>query len=164
MSRTTNARAVRPVNQDAEDDQARILYLLGNVFHSLRAKRLEPALKELEVTPLQYTVLATVGRHAGLSSAELSRRFHVTQQTMGQLLNSLESRGWLLRTENPQNRRLLRHDLTPSGTSLVKQCDLTVKRIETEVLGVLSDAQRACLRDSLLALSERLRDEPMPSS
>lgn len=154
----TQVRAVRPAAQDAGDDQARIVYLLSKVFHALRAKRLEPVLKELDVTPLQYTVLATIRRHAGLSSAELSRRFYVTQQTMGQLLNGLETRGWLLRTENPENRRLLRHDLTPEGARLVRRGDARVERIEAEVLDVLSEEQRVCLRQSLQDLSAMLRD------
>jgi len=157
----TQTGPVRPAATDTGDDPARIVYLLSKVFHALRAKRLEPALKELDVTPLQYTVLATIRRHAGLSSAELSRRFYVTQQTMGQLLNGLEGRGWLLRTENPLNRRLLRHDLTPAGAGIVRRGDARVERIETEVLELLSEEQRVCLRRSLEDLNAMLRDEPM---
>jgi len=137
----------------------RLGYLVARVFHALRATRLEPALKDAGVTPLQFTIMSVVERHPQLSSAELSRRFYVSAQTMGQVLANLENRGLLSRREDAENRRILRVSLTAKGAKLVRECDLKMDTIEAEIFGDDSPENDA-LRARLLDIARHLRKQP----
>jgi len=142
-------------------NKLRLVYLVARVFHALRATRLEPALKDAGITPLQFTIMSVVERHPGLSSAELSRRFYVSAQTMGQVLGNLEKRGILRRREDNENRRILRVSLTAKGEKLARECDLKMEAIEAEIFGSDS-ADNDALRARLLDISRHLRNQPAP--
>ncbi|MBA1204820.1 winged helix-turn-helix transcriptional regulator [Pseudomonas capeferrum] len=133
-------------------------YMLAQAFHALRALWIEPALKAENLTSLQFTLLSVVDRHAGLSSADLSRRFYVTPQTMGQVLSALETRGLLIREENPANRRLLAMSLTPTGHALVKTCQTHMQQIEQEVFGELNEKELVKFRTTLHKIVGKIRE------
>ncbi|GIX15218.1 MAG: hypothetical protein KatS3mg118_3177 [Paracoccaceae bacterium] len=67
----------------ARPRRPRTIFLLHQAAQSVRS-RLEARLRPLGVTGIQYTILAMVAARPGLSSAELSRRFFVTPQTMNE--------------------------------------------------------------------------------
>ncbi|NBA96036.1 MarR family winged helix-turn-helix transcriptional regulator [Pseudomonas sp. R5(2019)] len=134
------------------------MYIMAQAFHALRALWIEPALKEKNITSLQFTLLAVVARHSGLSSADLSRRFYVTPQTMGQVLTALESRGLLIRAENPENRRLLSMSLTAEGHALVESCQADMQLIEEQVFGGLSEKELEKFRGTLHKVIGKIRE------
>ena len=149
-----------PDLEGALEKKVRLVYLVARVYHALRATRLEPALKSAGVTPLQYTIMTVVAAHEGLSSAELSRRFYVTPQTMGQVLGNLEQQGLLRRKEDPENRRVLRVSLTAKGERLVEQCESSIEQIEHEIFGSAETAEKAQLRKRLSDVTAYLRNNP----
>lgn len=134
--------------------RSRTIYLIAMVHHALRATRLEPALKPLGVTPLQYTILTVIEAHPGLSSAQLSRRFYVTPQTMGQVLAGLAARGLLRRREDPDNRRVLLVQVTAKGRKLIDACSREIAPIEEEIFQA---PETAALRDQLQHVARYLR-------
>ncbi|MEP6906931.1 MAG: MarR family transcriptional regulator [Pseudoxanthomonas sp.] len=137
--------------------RASTTYLIARVFHALRATRIEPILKPFGITPLQYTIMTVIATHEGLSSADLSRRFYVTPQTMGQVLASLEEGGLLKRREDPGNRRVLRVAMTAEGRKLVQRCDKQMEKIELEVFGNLDDSDVEAFRSKLYKVAAVLR-------
>lgn len=151
-----------PTAESASAQRARTVYLIASVYHALRATRLEPALKPLGITPLQYTIMTVVESHEGLSSAQLSRRFYVTPQTMGQVLAGLEERALLRRKEDPENRRVLLVSLTAKGRKLVDECGRLIGAIETEIFDDPDCPQTAALREQLLRIASHLRNNSTP--
>jgi DNA-binding MarR family transcriptional regulator len=141
--------------------RTRTTYLIATVYHALRATRLEPALKPLGVTPLQYTIMTVVDSHEGLSSAQLSRRFYVTPQTMGQVLAGLEERGFLRRREDPENRRVLLVSLTAKGRKLVEDCGRVLGAIEDEIFGGI---ETGALREQLQQVANYLRQNTVAAA
>jgi len=133
---------------------ARTAYLLTQAHFALRAK-VDDALKSFEVTGLQYTVLSMVALHPGLSSAELSRRFFRTQQSMGQLLSGLVERGWLARDEHPENRRILRVTLTEAGRALVAGGGKALDTVEDAAFSAFSAADIKVFRTILESVTSR---------
>lgn len=156
MSKTAKIEAI---GNDKNPSTQTTTYMLAQAFHALRALWIEPALKAENLTSLQFTLLSVVNRHAGLSSADLSRRFYVTPQTMGQVLTALEGRGLLIRAENPDNRRLLAMSLTPAGHALVKTCQVHMKQIEEEVFGELNEKELANFRGTLHKVVGKIRQQ-----
>ncbi|MCD9028727.1 MarR family transcriptional regulator [Luteimonas sp. BDR2-5] len=147
-----------PTSEGRSGHRARTIYLIASAYHALRATRLEPALKPLGVTPLQYTIMTVVESHEGLSSAQLSRRFYVTPQTMGQVLAGLEERGLLRRREDPENRRVLLVSLTAKGRRLVDECGRVIGLIEDEIFSDPDCAETAALREQLQKIAAHLRE------
>lgn len=132
------------------------IYLLHQTSQALRS-RLEHALRPLGVTGIQYTILGLLKRHEGLSSAELSRRFFVTPQTMNQVVAGMISRGLLARAASETNRRILRMTLTAEGARLLAQCEPIADAIEAEALDDVPAGDLAQMRSHLRALLRQLR-------
>lgn len=148
----------KPASAPAEQSPS-TTYLLSKVFHAVRALHIEPAFREHDLTPLQYTILSVVQRRSGLSSADLSRRFFVTPQTMGQVLTGLENRGLLRRSENPANRRVLLVNITPEGSAVVQACQKEMDRVEHLLFSDLDPADLKVLRQTLNRLAAKARGD-----
>ena len=111
---------------------ARTLYLIHVLTHSTRT-RLDEALRPLGLTGFHYTVLSVLERHSGMSSADLSQRFHVTPQSMGQLIALLEAKGFLSRRESEANRKRLLLSLTAEGARAVRAGAAIVEAFERKL-------------------------------
>lgn len=133
----------------------RTIYLLNQANMAVRSQ-LEAALRDLQMTGIQYTILSIIDRHAGISSAELSRRFFVTAQTMNEIINGLVQRGLIARKEDPANKRILRMRLTAAGRKLLKECDDIADQIEAAAFDWLATKDHETLRRSLLLLLQGL--------
>jgi DNA-binding MarR family transcriptional regulator len=140
----------------------RAMFFLNQANHAVRS-RLETALGSVEMTGIQYTVLSVIGRHQGMSSAELSRRFYVTPQTMNELIGALERRGLILRKADPSNRRILRMNVTPSGRELLDRCDALADGVERDIFGNLSEADYRQLAELTRKLAHALRNPDDPA-
>jgi DNA-binding MarR family transcriptional regulator len=60
-------------------------------------------------------VMFSLAHEPGLSGAQAARRAQVTAQTMNGLLRTLEAAGYVVREQNPENRRADRWFLTRAG-------------------------------------------------
>ncbi len=132
-----------------------MIFLFARIFYAVRMKS-EEALKPHALTPMQFTILATLDRLSGLSSAALSRRFNVTPQTMGETVANLERRALLVRGQDASNRRALKLSLTEDGRRLVRLCDLEMESLEGRLMAGLTARQRDELKSTLTALHEQL--------
>jgi DNA-binding MarR family transcriptional regulator len=132
-----------------------MVYLLARIFYGMR-DRTEATLRPHNLTPMQFTILASLERWQDLTSAELSRRFKVTPQTMGEMIANLERRGLVVRREHPSNRRALRVALTAEGVLLLDACNARVRDMEADLFGAFTPKELAELRARLATLHLRL--------
>ena len=132
-----------------------MVYLFARIFYDMRS-RTEEALKPHGLTPIQSTILGTLERRPGLSSADLSRRFGVTPQTMGEMIANLERRTLVARTENPGNRRALRLTLTPEGRRMVELCDAAMLVVERDMFSGFSAKEVAEIKRQLGRLHDHM--------
>ena len=135
----------------------RTMYLLNQANQAVRSQ-FEAALRGLQMTGIQYTILTIVDEYEGISSAELSRRFFVTAQTMNEIINGLVQRGLIARKEDPGNKRILRMKLTAAGRRLLKKCEGVADRIEEAAFDWIDPHEYEALRQSLRALLRGLRE------
>lgn len=140
----------------------RTIYLLNQANYALRSM-LDAKLRAVSMTGIQYTVLSLVERHEGISSAELSRRFFVTAQTMNEIINGMVRRLLLSRKEDPNNKRILRLRLTARGRKTLKECDAIADEIEHAAFDWMAADEREKLRDSLRTLTHGLRERGLMS-
>jgi DNA-binding MarR family transcriptional regulator len=126
----------------------RTIYLVKMLDIAVRAG-LEQRLQEFQLTGAQYTVLSLLSTRDNLSSADLSRRFLVTPQSMNEMIMALERKGLVSRQEDEGNRRILRVKLTPHGQAILKKCDKQVDSLEAELFGTLDPDALTALRDTM---------------
>lgn len=107
-------------------------------------------------------MLSVIKRYSGLSSAELSRHFFVTPQTMGPILTQLDKRGLILREANAENRRLLAINLTEKGNHLLETCNHVIAEIEQEIFGELDKETLQHFRETLQRIYRRAQDNHRP--
>jgi DNA-binding MarR family transcriptional regulator len=141
----------------------RTIYLLNQANYALRSM-LDAKLRAVSMTGIQYTVLSLVERHEGISSAELSRRFFVTAQTMNEIINGMVRRLLLSRKEDPNNKRILRLKLTARGRKTLKECDAVADEIEHAAFDWMAADERETLREGLHTLTRGLRERGLMSS
>jgi DNA-binding MarR family transcriptional regulator len=108
------------------------------------ARQVEAALGDLELSLAQYRLLTylTLGE---TQPSQLAPRLGVTRPSVTALMDGLVSRGYVERQPDADDRRRIRHRVTPPGKRVLDAADATVQARLEEVAGYLSpaDAKRA---------------------
>jgi MarR family transcriptional regulator, organic hydroperoxide resistance regulator len=95
--------------------------------------QMDEQLRPQGVTTAQLQVLKTIGSKPGASGAQLARSCYVTPQSAQALLKGLEDGGWIRRTKDRVNDRILIAELTPSGEALLETAEKLARVIERKV-------------------------------
>ncbi|MDX1936603.1 MAG: MarR family transcriptional regulator [Flavihumibacter sp.] len=140
----------------------RLLYLIKRAEIEVTS-RMSHTLEPYEITPIQFTVLYFVDYDKGdLSSAQLSRRFSMTPQSMNELVKVLETKKLLKKTVDPAHKRILRLSLTTKGKKLLQDCNGALDMMESSLLESLSSNETDALRKIIGKILESSRkDENM---
>jgi DNA-binding MarR family transcriptional regulator len=81
----------------------------------------ERFVRQYDLTPAQFDVIATLGNTQGLSMGEIGERTLITKGTLTGVVDRLEKKGIVNREIPPENRRSVIVSLTPEGDGLFKQ-------------------------------------------
>lgn len=109
----------------ADDDLERLtrdVRALTSIISRLAHTSFEQQLNQsdLGVSPMQFGVMRSLCRHQHTIS-ELSRKFVVDPSTLVPVIDSLERKGLVLRTRDPQDRRRVPVSLTEAGLQLLRR-------------------------------------------
>lgn len=77
-----------------------------------------PYLKELGLTYTQYIVFLVLWERDGIPVGELGKRLYLDNGTLTPLLKKLESAGYLIRTRDKDDERVVTVSLTEAGRAL----------------------------------------------
>lgn len=125
---------------------ARTVYLIKRIETEVTTK-MNKALTEYDVTLSQFTVLNFVNDNPNdLSSAQLSRRFNMTPQSMNEVVTTLQRKELIEKNVDADNKRILLINLTEKGVDILKQCNEKVNDIEKDLFKALSNADLQTLR------------------
>ena len=81
-------------------------------------KNYGPALKKLGLTYTQYITMMVLWERERISAKELGTRLFLDSGTLTPVLKSLEAKGYVKRTRDGADERLLICSLTPQGEAL----------------------------------------------
>ena len=76
--------------------------------------------RDLNLTPSQFDVIATLGHTKGMSMTEIAEKTLVTKGTLTGIIDRLEKKGLVAREVPPDNRRSFTIVLTPEGEETFK--------------------------------------------
>src|SRR5512135_634372 len=106
-------------------------------------------LRPLNVSAAGGLVLGILRDRGPMSPSALSERLIVTRATVTGVLDSLERRGFVRRSANPDDRRSLVVEITPAGLEVLTELRTIIHRNEKAWLSVLSDADLRTYIDRL---------------
>jgi DNA-binding MarR family transcriptional regulator len=114
----------------------------------------------LGMTLKQFMALSYVRDHNGVPQQSICDGLRLDANYLVLLLNELETPGYIERRRDPEDRRRHVVEITPAGERALERAERGMESVEDEVLGALSDKERATLRR---LLGKALQDEPRPA-
>ncbi|HHP7245403.1 MAG TPA: MarR family winged helix-turn-helix transcriptional regulator [Elainellaceae cyanobacterium] len=81
----------------------------------------ETFVRQYDLTPAQFDVIATLGNMQGLSMGEIGEKTLITKGTLTGVVDRLEKKGLVIREVPPENRRSVIVSLTTAGEELFQQ-------------------------------------------
>lgn len=109
------------------------------------------------LTPLQYRVLTLLTEFQTLRLTDLSERLIVARSTVTRLIDALEKRGLVQRSDDDDDRRAQWLSLTPRGDALRCQLDQIHDRALKSCLADLSNLEKMDMAQRLTRLGEAAR-------
>lgn len=94
------------------------------------------------LTPVQYAALQGVASAPGIDQRTLARTIGLDTSTTGGVVDRLEARGLLLRSANPDDRRVRLLTLTDAGHALLREATPAMLRAQQRILAPLPAAER----------------------
>jgi len=136
----------------SSDDSLRLMQILRRAFTSVDVA----SLCAVDLTMPQLKALMLADSQAGISHGEIARGLGVGLSTVTGIVDRLVEHGLVERRTDPDDRRLSRVRITPSGSELLDS--LWASRYERlgQALGSLSPDERATLHHTLQHLADLL--------
>lgn len=130
------------------------LIILGKFRILIRAAQRHSAAiqKQCGVSGAQLWMLQELRDAPGLRVGELAARMAIHQTTTSNLLDSLEKGGYVLKSRDESDQRVINLSLTPKGMKLLRKAPQPARGLLPEALAKVSAADRAKLNAGLQAL------------
>ena len=109
----------------------------------------------------QSQALGYLLKHNGATQQELGDAMLMDDNTVVLLLNELEAAGFSVRRRDPGDRRRHLVEITTAGRHAIERSEKAQEGIEDELLGDLSQEERATLRKLLSRVLEGLLQAPV---
>jgi MarR family transcriptional regulator, lower aerobic nicotinate degradation pathway regulator len=110
--------------------------------------------KAHDLTPVQFASLVAIHTHPGIDATRLSAVIAFDRSTLGNVIERLETKGFVVRKPSREDKRIKLLYLTRSGAALLREIVPSVDRAQARMLRPL----RAGDRKTLMALMTQLVD------
>jgi DNA-binding MarR family transcriptional regulator len=132
---------------------------LGFLIHDvsrMRRSAYDQFMKPLGITRAQWWVLANLSRHDGMMQTQLADVLEVGKASLGDVIESLESGGWVQRRPDPTDKRAKRVYLTKPAQGLIKRMTVLEDQFNSQILNDLTPTERADLGRSLTKIKHAI--------
>lgn len=133
------------------DGEGRLEGLLNHVVRMIGLQHTW-TIGQITISLSECTVVLELLAGGELSQQDLAARLHVDKSRISRIAAQLESRGWLVRERDPDNRRLYRVRLTKDGEHAGRHLHESMHQRHADLLGALSPKEREALRVGLSGL------------
>ena len=98
-----------------------------------------------ELTAVQYAALVAIGSHPGIDATRLSEIIYFDRSTIGDVLDRIESKGWILREYTSSDRRIKRLELSSLGQEVLQHVEPGIRRVQDRLLAPLTAGEAKTL-------------------
>lgn len=103
-----------------------------------------------------YDIMATIARYPDLSQQELANRLLVGRSNLSMLLPELESRGYVARIADAEDKRIRRLRLTPEGKALTLEAIAIHVALIERMMGTCSEEECNAIGDHMRRMGAEL--------
>jgi DNA-binding MarR family transcriptional regulator len=107
-----------------------------------------------DLTPVQYAAMVAIQENQGIDATRLSAQIAFDRSTLGNVLERLETRGFVERYPSPDDKRIKLLKLTPQGRAVTRRAEAAVRRTQDRILAPLAPEDRLALLNLLAQLVE----------
>lgn len=139
---------------------ASALASLYRAANAVRNHMSNTVLRRHDLTWTGFVVLWVVWIWDGMQTRHAAESAGISKATLTGVVKTLEARGWLTRATDENDRRLVRLQLTPDGTALMRALYPEFNAVEAEIVACLSLREAADMTESLRRIVSLLEDPP----
>lgn len=153
----TETAVVRRVGHLSIDFTA--MHALSSLHRAASATRTymtNAVLRDRDISWTGFVVLWSVWIYDGMPTWQAAESADISKATLTGVVRTLESRGWIQRSVDPKDRRLINLDLTDSGRRLMEEIFPTFNAVEADVVADLPEATLKDLTANLRTIIQRL--------
>ena len=107
-----------------------------------------------DITPVQYAALIAVKKHPDVDVTRLSSLIAFDRSTLGNVVERLEAKRWLVRREGQSDRRIKLLRITSAGRKMLTTIEPAVQRAQQRILAPISKPERKRFVERLKQLVE----------
>lgn len=107
-----------------------------------------------DLTSVQYAALYAIAANPGVDATRLSDLIAFDRSTIGDVVERMETKGWVERSASPADKRIKLLQATASGRELLRQVTPAVARVQQRLLAPLSPADRRTIMRLLAAIAQ----------
>ncbi|MCM3783075.1 winged helix DNA-binding protein [Neobacillus mesonae] len=123
--------------------------------NKLNAEQQKDLNQKLNATKIQIIYMLSRER---LMAVDVAKRLQLSSGATTIVLNQLETDGYVMRERSAQDRRIVWLSLTEEGDSTAETLLANRKRINSELLGLLSQEERRQFLEIVKKIDERMLD------
>lgn len=132
------------------------LLVVGDVLMDVHERRIEVTLGVSQTVAQALAIVDGAGQP--LTPSDIAERMLVSSATITSVLDTLERRGWVRRTPNPDDRRSLLIEITDDGRAMSDAFIPGLHKLERTVMSGLDAAERKQLMALLARVLQRAND------
>jgi DNA-binding MarR family transcriptional regulator len=94
------------------------------------------------LTSVQFAALTAIRKNPDVDATRLSSLIAFDRSTLGDVLERLEAKGWILRSPSPHDKRVRLLNLSPAGSKVLDGAEPEVRRVQQRLLEPLDPDER----------------------
>ena len=121
-------------------------------------------LGEVDMTSVQFIALVTIAEIRGLDATRLAEVIHHDRATIGGIIERLERKGLIARTQRQRDKRTKELAVTAGGEAAIAACFERVEKVQQRFLAPLDEDEKRLFMALLARLAEadETREEGLP--
>lgn len=120
--------------------------------------RIFALLQDENISVAQVGLLFIISEQKSVISKDLAQRMHITRSAIAQQLDGLSELGYVTKTEDTKDRRIVHISLSKKGLQKMKQLDRQRRDIFGKLVDGLSDEQLAAAIEINKSMLRQLED------
>jgi MarR family transcriptional regulator, lower aerobic nicotinate degradation pathway regulator len=113
-----------------------------------------------ELTAVQYAALVAIGAHPRIDATRLSAIIYFDRSTIGDVLDRMDAKGWIVRQSTPTDRRIKRLTLSREGRKVLRRVAPAILRVQERLLEPLTAGEAK----TIVSLLAKMADVQTPDA
>ncbi len=110
--------------------------------HQIGLSIFAKSFRDLDITPLQFSIMWILKQHPGLDQITLAKTVALDRATCSNIVTRIDTKGYVARKINPENRRAKLVYLTSKGKKLLARAEGPMDFVQKKLLDPLNAEEK----------------------